>query len=540
METLNGTTYARMLRGGAARLNENRKAVNDLNVFPVPDGDTGDNMYMTFIAGVNAIEDNEPLSETAKKASQGMLYGARGNSGVILSRIFAGFATGFENIEDVHRADVINASREAVAQSYDAVSNPAEGTILTVFRDATEYANSQLKKGSTVSSYLDDFITAATASLEKTPELLPVLKKAGVVDSGGAGVLYIAEGMRAALDGAVSIISADSPAGQQPTDFSLFTEDSEMKYGYCTEFLLRLQKTKVDLGSFDEGIIKKYLEESGDSVVIFRDGSIVKAHVHTLTPGNVLNFCQQYGEFLTLKVENMTLQHSGNKAEAERKKPKKKYGAVAVACGDGVKDMFRELGADVVVDGGQSCNPSAEDFIKAYEEIGAENVFVFPNNSNVILAAKQSAELYTDSKINVIETKSIGEGYSAISAIDLSLDDIDEIISCAKEAAENVVTASVSRACRDSEGDGVLVKNGDYIGFSGKTVYSDNSDKNAAAVELLKKLPQCDVLLVLSGENTADAEAEGLVSALQSEMKRTEIIKLDGGQPIYDYMFILE
>lgn len=539
MRELNGATYARMLRGGAARLNENRKLVNDLNVFPVPDGDTGDNMYMTFIAGVKAVNDNDNLADTAKKASVGMLYGARGNSGVILSRIFAGFAAGFENSKDIHREDIIKASSEAVAQSYDAVSNPAEGTILTVFRDATEYANSKLVSGSTVESYLDDFIEAANKSLENTPELLPVLKKAGVVDSGGAGVLYIAEGMRAALDDAIDFAEAETVQNAAP-DFSLFTESSEMHYGYCTEFLLRLQKSKVDLETFDETVIKDFLEGIGDSVVTFREGSIVKAHVHTLTPGNVLNFCQKYGEFLTLKIENMTLQHNGNKAEEQRQMSKKKYGAVAVACGEGVKDMFSELGTDVVVDGGQSCNPSTEDFIEAYKKVRAENIFVLPNNSNVILAAKQSAKLYTDSNVIVIETKSIGEGYSAISAIDLSLDDVEEIAAGAKEAAEYVVTASVSKACRDTEEDEVFVKNGDYIGFSGKTVYSDSADKNTAAAELLKKLPQSDVLLILCGEDTTDEEADNLVKALQPEMKRTEIVKLNGGQPIYDYMFILE
>lgn len=541
MELLSGTLYAKMLCGGAANLNANRKIVNDLNVFPVPDGDTGDNMYMTFASGLNRISENASLSETAQTASSGMLYGARGNSGVILSRIFAGLSKGFDGLKLAGIDQIKNATDEAVRESYAAVSEPAEGTILSVFRDAAEYANSRLTKYSTVRSYLDDFIFEANNSLDRTPELLPVLKKAGVVDSGGAGIVYIAEGMRNAIDGDIAFTDSQNNKKEERTDFSLFTEDSIMKYGYCTEFLLRLQNSKVDFKDFNENEIKKYLESVGDSVVLFRDGSLVKAHVHTMVPGNVLNFCQKYGEFLKLKIENMTLQHSGNAAEQKRLKPKKKYGAVVCACGDGVKDMFTELGADFVVDGGQSSNPSAEDFIEAYRTIDAENIFVLPNNSNIILAAKQSAELYEDAAIHVIETKSVGDGYAAMSSLDLSRDNIEDIFSDAREAMEETVTCYVSKACRDTDMNGISVINGDYIGFKGKTVYSDSPDKNEAAAALLNELGKGkDILIVIYGENTSESEADGLVESVSGILKRTEIIKINGGQPVYDYLFILE
>ena len=328
MDILDGKRYLAMVRGGAARLNLHRKTINDLNVFPIPDGDTGDNMYMTLEAGCHGTDAN--LCEAADAVSQGMLTGARGNSGVILSRIFAGIARGLAGKTEADIRAFEQAMACGVESSYKAVATPVEGTILTVFREGVQAAAGSKN----FEEYFDLLIPAMDLSLQHTPELLDVLKKAGVVDSGGAGLLYVAEGMRAALHGEAEVLpetAADTPA--QHIDLNAFTEDSVLEFGYCTEFLLRLQRSKVDLDRFDETVIADWLAAHGESLVFFRDGSIIKVHVHTHTPGEILNHCQQYGEFLTLKIENMTLQHHENHMDERFHLKGKALGVVTVAAG---------------------------------------------------------------------------------------------------------------------------------------------------------------------------------------------------------------
>ena len=402
MDRIDANLYLNLIRGGAAALAAHRQTVNDLNVFPIPDGDTGDNMFMTIQAGCHAA--GSSLPEMAKAVSTGMLMGARGNSGVILSRIYAGIAKGLEGV---------------VEESYHAVSEPVEGTILTVFREGAQAAagSKDLKE------YFDQLVTSMNLSLQHTPELLDVLKKAGVVDSGGAGLLYIAEGMRAALNGRSPVEAGDDgnsamgenvvmagPDRPSVEMLNAFTEDSVLEFGYCTEFILRLQRSKVNLDTFDETVLSDWLSQNGESLVFFRDGSIVKVHVHTRTPGDILNHCQQYGEFLTLKVENMTLQHHENHMDERFKQGRKAYGVVTVASGAGLAETFQELGADVVIEGGQTMNPSVERFIQAFNEIEADTIFVLPNNSNILLTARQAAELYDKADIRVIPCKTLGEG----------------------------------------------------------------------------------------------------------------------------------
>ena len=318
-EQIDAELYLNLVRGGAARLAQNRQTINDLNVFPIPDGDTGDNMYMTIEAGSSAS--GETLSQMASAVSSGMLLGARGNSGVILSRIFAGIAKGFEGLKKADIKAFTQAMKFGVKEAYTAVSQPVEGTILTVMREGVDAAEGS----SSIDEFLDLWIAGMDLSLQHTPELLDVLKKAGVVDSGGAGLLCIGEGMRAALKG--EIVLEDLPssqAGPAPkVDFNAFTEDSVLEFGYCTEFLLRLQRSKVDLDSFDESVIHDWLASQGDSLVFFRDGSIVKVHVHTKDPGAILSKCRQWGEFLTIKVENMTLQHHENHMDERFKRARK-------------------------------------------------------------------------------------------------------------------------------------------------------------------------------------------------------------------------
>ncbi len=546
--TLDGIMFANMIRGGAASLSAKRQLVNDLNVFPIPDGDTGDNMFMTIDSGVAALRPDmdTSLGSTASAAAKGMLLGARGNSGVILSRIFAGIS---RELEGTEKADVTllgKAFESGLSEAYSAVSVPVEGTILTVFKDAVNYAGARINTGSTLESYFENFLKELHRSLERTPELLEVLKKAGVVDSGGAGFIYIAEGMRNALKGEVSDIIRDGTQSVKKIDFSAFDENSELEFGYCTEFLLRLQNSKCDPAAFDLEGFKNYLCSVGESVVAFREGTIIKVHVHTMRPGDILSYCQQYGEFLTTKIENMSLQHNEiyteSKYEPDMKKPRKTYGIVSVAAGNGIKEVFTSLGCDAVVDGGQSMNPSTEDLISAFRNINAEKILVYPNNGNIILTAQQAASLYKDAEVYIIPTKTIGEGYAAISMLDTENRDISGIIDEQKEIISGVVTGVVSKAVRDTKQDGIDVKKDDYIGFVGDCIYNTSADKNTALSGLAEKLEtnNYDIVLIICGENVTPDEADEINELFTDKYSQADIIMIDGQQPIYDYILILE
>lgn len=550
METakvIDGFLFARMLRGGAAWLQANKQPVNDLNVFPIPDGDTGDNMYLTISAGVSAADEGgESLSQAAGKAASGMLLGARGNSGVILSRIFAGLAKGFEGLQQADARRLADAFESSVKEAYSAVSVPVEGTILTVLKDAVAYANGKITDDSTPESYFADFARELQRSLERTPDLLDVLREAGVVDSGGAGLGYIIEGMRGVLAGRELSPDPVAAAPAASIDLDAFTEDSVLEFGYCTEFLLRLQSGKIDIGEFQVEELIDYLNSVGDSVVCFQEGTIVKVHVHTKTPGDILNRMQQYGEFLTFKMENMTLQHHENhmseKLASRARQPHKPFGVVSVAAGEGIKEAFAAQGCDAVVDGGQSMNPSAEDLIAAFRKVNADVIFVFPNNSNIILTANQAAQLYQDAQVRVVPTKTIGEGYAAISMLDTTGGDTDAIVAELEEVIAGVVTGMVSRAVRDTEMDGVQVRKDDYIGFVGDTIYTAQAARNDAAAALCEaiKAQRYDIMLLVCGADVSEEDAQAVYETLQQQYRRTEIVMIDGGQPVYDYIIILE
>ena len=550
INTIGGKEFASMLSGGTFKLAAYRQDINDLNVFPIPDGDTGDNMLMTFGSGADAAKRaGGDLGAVAKAAAEGMLLGARGNSGVILSRIFAGITSEFNGLESADIDDFKRGMKTGVAKAYGAVSNPVEGTILTVFKDAVNYAEGNAPEGG-LEEYFKTLLDEMGRSLDRTPELLPVLAEAGVVDSGGAGLYYIFEGMKDALE------KGEDYAGEKRTevvkaasaiDFSLFDENSVLEFGYCTEFLLRLQRAKTDVEQFDAEELAAHLNSVGDSVVCFKDGSIVKVHVHTKDPGGILRYCQQYGEFLTLKIENMTLQHSeavskGDNAQAKlANHKKKKTGIVAVAAGKGLKETFLSLGVDEVVDGGQSMNPSAGDMIAAFDKVNAERIFVFPNNGNVILTAEQAAGLYDKTEVVVLKTKTIGEGYAAVSMMETE-GKTEDIVGGVYESVAEVVTACVSKANRNTTKNGVSVINGDYIGFVGDEIISDDADKNEAAKKLLGKINVADygLLLMFIGEAVTDEEAEKLKKELEKSFPETEVIVIKGDQPVYDYMFVLE
>ena len=532
MEYIDAQQYLNLIRGGAARLAENRQSINDLNVFPIPDGDTGDNMYMTIQAGCRA--QGSRLDEMAQNISKGMLMGARGNSGVILSRIFAGISKAFQGLSKADARAFSRAMQSGVEEAYHAVAKPVEGTILTVFREGVEAASDSR----TLEEFLDLWIAAMDLSLQHTPELLDILKKAGVVDSGGAGMLCIGEGMRAALHGEPAALPESSDAGnkQQAVDFNAFTEDSELEFGYCTEFLLRLQRSKVDLEHFDETVISDWLSAQGDSLVFFRDGSIVKVHVHTMDPGAVLSHCRQWGEFLTIKVENMTLQHHENHMDERFKRSHKALGIVTVASGEGLTALFKEMGADAVIAGGQTMNPPVERFIEAFDALSADTILVFPNNSNILLTARQAASLYQEADVQVIPTHTLGEGYFALANMNSELSS-DELVASLTEAAASVTTGTVSKAVRDAR----EAHAGDYIGFCGKDILVSGKERRQVVVDLAARLnaPEADILVLFQGADAPAEEASKLRNTLEKQCPRTEVILLSGGQAIYDYILML-
>ena len=548
---LDSLTFTTMLRQGAVQLGKDKTSINDLNVFPIPDGDTGDNMLMTLKAGCTALQTSEmssretnpsrqTLSEATSTASSGMLLGARGNSGVILSRIFAGLAKGLNEVTEADTKGFAQAMQSAVDEAYKAIPVPVEGTIITVLREGAAGADATQD----LNHYFETLLEAMQVSLDHTPELLPVLKDAGVVDSGGAGMLSIFQGMNDALNGHVSNVEvAPTTASTSTVELDKFTENSTLEFGYCTEFLLRLMRSKVDLDTFDEKLVFDYLNKVGESVVAFREGTIIKVHVHTFTPGAILNEMQKYGEFLTIKIENMALQHhqSTNQNNASFKLPPKPYGIVTVASGEGLVNAFREFGADVVIEGGQTMNPSTQDFLDAFAKINAQHILVFPTNKNIKMAADQAAELYPNADIHVLPSTTIGEGYYGIGYIDRDNPNVDEVIASVTEMMQSVVTGMVSTAIRDAEGDQVSVHKGDYVGYSGKQMLSDSPNRTEAAMQLCERLEadNRDVMLVFFGKEVPQNEADNLIQELTSKYKNLEIMLNHGAQPVYDYIFVL-
>lgn len=546
---LDGQTFKKLVAGGAANLSANADIVNDLNVFPIPDGDTGANMSMTIGGGVKRLEDfdGDSVAEASKRLADGMLLSARGNSGVILSQLFAGIAAGFENKETATVSDVGEAVKKGVECAYSAVVDPTEGTILTVAREACEYAVSRIDENSTFESLARDCLKEMSESLKRTPELLHVLREAEVIDSGGAGLYYIMDGVVKTYSGEeIGDGSSVTVSPQNEMDLSAFNEDSVMKFGYCTEFLLQLQKCKIHIPSFSLDELVDYLNSVGDSVVAFMNGSVVKVHVHTMTPGAVLEHCQRYGEFLTLKIENMTIQHNEtsvqNRFRFEPEKKKKPFATVTVATGEGIRQTFSDLGADYVIDGGQGKNPSAEDFIDAFNEVNAETVFVLPNNGNIIMAARQAAELYRRSNIVVIESHDMGDGYAALTMLSYDSGDTAEIKSQLEDAMEGVVTGLVTTSVRDASIGGVDIKKGDYIGFTSKDMLVSTPSKIDTMSSLAEKLHVRDheYVIAVYGAGATEDDKDEFRARIKSECPTTELYEIDGGQDVYDVMLILQ
>ena len=550
---INGEIFKRLLLGGASNLRTNMQEVNDLNVFPIPDGDTGDNMYLTLKGGLdelNAVSENSLCAE-AKALAQGMLLNARGNSGVILSQLFYGLAEGLDGLETAEVKEFASALKQGVKCAYGAVAEPVEGTILTVAREAVENTMQKLDEDMRLEGFFTLYLSEMKKSLERTPDLLKTLKEAGVIDSGGAGLVYIIEGFCKAFGAEVldEEVAFTSTPAQKSVDLSKFNENSVMEFGYCTEFLLQLQHVKTDIAAFNVQTVIDFLSTVGDSIVAFQTGTIVKVHVHTMTPWKVLQYCQNYGEFLTLKIENMTLQHNETVKEEPKKsslkthvqRARRTFALVVVVSGEGLIQTFKEMGADYVISGGQTNNPSSEEFIRAFNEVNADHVFVLPNNSNVILAAKQAAEMYKDSDIRVIESKSVGEGYSALSMLDYEIGDADDIQAALTEAMQNVTTGMVTRAVRTTTVNGVEVTKDDYIGFVSHRMIVSTKEKLDAAYALTDDIAAGREFLIVAYGKDATAEQRAAYAAYVSEQYADlEFYEIDGEQEVYDFLLIVE
>ena len=557
---MNGVQFKELVVSGAKNLRAHYQEVDNLNVFPVPDGDTGTNMCRTIEGGVSNVvkEESKSLSDIAKVLSKGMLLGARGNSGVILSQIYRGICRSFEDKEEVDAKQLAEAYRIGVKQAYAAVITPVEGTILTVFREATEYAAKKVTKESTINEFFELHLKQASKSLKMTKEILPVLKEANVIDSGGAGYVYIVKGIVKYLDGQSIEAELDlqekkeesSTEEHKDIDFSAFSRDDEVTYGYCTEFILRLQSKKVNVDEFDVQTIIDVLnspEISGDSIVALKDEDVVKVHVHTKEPGLVLHEMRKFGEFLTTKVENMSLQHNENMSDEERqasqKREHKKYAIVAVAQGAGICSQFEALGVDVIVKGNQTMNPSTEDFLKAFKKLDADNIIVFPNNKNIIMAAKQAAGLYKAARVKVAASNFIPQCYSALTMLDFSSDDLELIMGNFNAALRNVVSGAITTAIRSTRLNGVSIRKGENLSIVDGKVVASTVNKNHCIYELLHKIPDIQdkqLLTVFFGKDATEEERKKNIDWVKSKYPHLEIGCVDGGQAVYKFLLAIE
>ena len=538
---LDGIELQNAFTNGYLNLKLNMTTINDLNVFPVPDGDTGTNLVHTIGGGLS-VEKNANVGQYMAQLSLAVLLSARGNSGVIFSQFIHGVFRGFEHKEQICFADFARAFRCAQEDSYKAITTPTEGTILTVIREAADYLESNAADYADFKTGFDALLQCMRNTLARTPQMLPVLKEAGVVDSGGAGLVCFFEGMCASFCGVeLEDLETTIPPVSTSAVSTNFGPDSVMEYGYCTEFILQLMNAKVDIPSFSIDEFLAPLKALGDSIVAVENSGIVKVHIHTFTPEKVLEHGRKYGEFVTIKIENMSVQH--NETQQELKKEHVKYLIVAVASGKGIIDYFYGIGANVVIDGGQTNNPSVDDFLEAFEKYDAEHIIVLPNNSNIILAANQAAQLYKDDIVKVIPTKSIVEGYSALSMMNLWCSSVEELIEDMSSGLQSVTAAYVTTATRDTNMCSLEIKKGNYIGLKDKDILVCNEDREFVAFETIRKAMQDEekeVIIVFYGANVSEQEAQALQAKLEDEYPLADIGFISGEQAVYDYIISLE
>ena len=555
MKTINGQNLKEMFISGSNNLYNHYPEIDALNVFPVPDGDTGMNMNLTMTSGSKEIQNrtDTDIYEIAKAFSRGLLMGARGNSGVITSQIWRGFAQGLEGKTEIDVQGLSDAFERGVQVAYKAVIKPVEGTILTVVRESSAYLRDNVDKANnSIEKAMDLLIKEAKASLQRTPELLPILKEVGVIDSGGAGLIKIFEGMRLALDGNFVERSQATETQSPISAAGAMMEDEE--FGYCTEFIMELGPDSVKK-PFNEKRFTNVLLSRGNSLVVVRDENIVKVHVHTLNPGTVLNYAQQFGEFLKLKIENMTEQHhaleSGAQVEEhvdlvpepEEEKEKVEHAIIAVSSGDGIDEFFKEVGVSQIVKGGQTMNPSSEDFLAAIKKANAKNIYILPNNSNIVMAASQAAELVEDHDSNayVIPSKTILQGITSAIMFNPEASG-EENFQEMKSALKNVKSGEVTFSIRDTEMNGLSIKKDEFIGIFEKDIVVNGTDKFEILYSLLEKMVDDDssIITLLCGDDVTDEEVENIQSELEDKYPELDLDIRSGKQPVYSFLVGVE
>ena len=544
-----------MILCAAAMIENEKQQINDLNVFPVPDGDTGTNMSMTITAAAKemaTLADDCTIEEASSKCASALLRGARGNSGVILSLIFRGFSKGFRGLESAGAKDLANALKEGVDAAYKAVMKPTEGTILTVVRLASEAAQEMAKIQDDPLEVGFAALTAAKEALAKTPELLPVLKKAGVVDAGGQGLVLVFEGMESVWRNGVIVQPLDGSGVtpvSMPSKSTVANASDDIKFGYCSEFLIEKNDSAKEK---DPLKLRAYLESIGDCVVVVDDSSIIKVHVHSNEPGNVIQAGLKYGQLINIKIDNMRYQHAnadvgvkdGEKpVEPEVCEPENEYGFVAVCAGSGLEELFSDIGADTIVSGGQTMNPSTDDILSAIEKTPAKVVYVLPNNKNIIMAAEQAGPMAKDRDVRVLPTKTIPQGISAMLSFDETAS-ADENQMNMISAFENVETAQVTFAARDSEVDGKPIKKGEIMGLcNGKIKFIGESVTDIAikSTQKLFKKGEHSLITIIFGEGASEEDAAIVEEALSKKFGNdVEISIVNGNQPIYYFIISVE
>ena len=538
MKTLNGQSLKTILISGSNNLYNHYPEVDALNVFPVPDGDTGMNMNLTLTSGSKEISNrsDESAYEIAKAFSRGLLMGARGNSGVITSQIFRGFSKGLDGVEEADALAFSAAMQRGVEVAYKAVVNPVEGTILTVIRESSQYLADNVKENMSIEKCLDLMLQEARESLKRTPELLPVLKEAGVIDSGGAGLIRILEGMRIAAGGGF-VERSQATATEESSQ-----EEAEGEEGYLLQFILKLSKDKKQ---FNENRFSNILSTNGSDLVVDVKEGKVKVNIRVLNPGDILNYAQQYGEFTKLRLLN--LKEGDNETEPleieEEVKEKVEYAMVGVSSGQGIEDFFKDIGISVVVKGGQTMNPSSEDFVSAIKKANAHNVFIFPNNSNIVMAASQASEMVEDADTNVyvIPSKTIPQGISSAIMFNPEADP-EENFRCMKAALKNVKSGEVTFSIRDTEIGGVKVKKDDFIGIYEKDIVVDHPDKVEALMVLLSKMidDESSIITILVGADVDDDLMNEVANKISEAYSDLDLDIRKGDQPVYSFLIGVE
>ncbi|MYL48749.1 DAK2 domain-containing protein [Halobacillus litoralis] len=553
LQKLDGKTLAEMILQGAHHLKQNSQMIDALNVFPVPDGDTGTNMNLSMTSGAEEVRnvDQNHVGTVAQSLSKGLLMGARGNSGVILSQIFRGFSKAIEGKEVITTKDFSEALQGGAKTAYKAVMKPVEGTILTVAREAAEASVEIAEKEDDFIPFIEGVVQAAKKSLKNTPELLPVLKEVGVVDSGGQGLVTIYEGFLANLKGEElpdleDTVSMDDMVNAEHHKLNQdFMNTEDIEFGYCTEFMVKFEEDKLAEHPYDEEAFRNELSEMGDSLLVVSDEDLIKVHVHVEYPGEAMTLGQRYGSLVNMKIENMREQHTSIVGDKKKAKPKSEekaeYGIVTVSMGDGIKKLFESLGATVVIQGGQTMNPSTQDLSEAIKEAHAKRVLVLPNNKNIVMAAEQAAEI-ADVEVAVIPSKTIPQGMSALLGFNPEADldtNKDEMLSLMAE----VKTGQITYAVRDTQIDGLDISKGHFMGIADGKISATDRNALTTAKTLLNQMideDEDEILTILTGEEVDDKDVAELESFIEETYEDLEVEIHNGGQPIYSYIFSIE